>query len=521
MKINEPVTQNEVKLTENSIIISTTDKKGAITSVNDEFIAISGFSEEELIGKNHNIVRHPDMPPAAFHDLWDNIKANKPWLGIVKNRCKNGDFYWVKAYVAAIEENGQTIGYQSVRSKPSNAEIERAEKLYNNINNNKSPFFKPLSIAQTCIVMILLSICSSAMGYYFSLAFSQPAYAIAGIIAGAAISAILSSRITAPIKLAAENARKLICNPIAQQVITGKNDGLGEILLSTHLQQAKLNTLRYRASHASNQLQTSADQTARDIETTTASIGQQQNEIDQVATAINEMTATIEEVSKSIVDTATSSHQAKSEVNNINQQVSETRRIISNLESDMKNSVEVIHQLAENSLNIGTVLDVIQNIAEQTNLLALNAAIEAARAGEAGRGFAVVADEVRTLATRTAESTQEIEKIIDQIQGGAKNAVAAIDTAKQKAEDSSSCVENTENAIHSLGTAVEAIESMSNQIATAAEEQNLVSQEINQNIHAISEGISVTVASTQKTAETATLFSELSIDLKKVIQQSG
>lgn len=521
MKINEPVSQNEVKLTDNSVIISTTDLKGAVTSANDEFIKISGFTKDEIIGKNHNLVRHPDMPPAAFQDLWDNLKAGNTWMGIVKNRCKNGDFYWVKAYVASIEESGATVGYQSVRTKPTAEEIQRAESLYNGINKNKSSLIKPLSIAQTFALMIFLSSAAMVVGLYFAQENTQPLYAYLGVIGAAMISGFMALKILSPISNAADEAKKLIHNPIAQHVITGNDNRLGEIQLASHLQQAKLDTLRYRASHASKQLEFSANKTSGDIDRTMTSISQQQHEIDQVATAINEMTATVEEVSRSIGDTATSAHSAKVEVDNINEQITETRSIISNLENDMQSSVQVIHRLADNSQDIGAVLDVIQNIAEQTNLLALNAAIEAARAGEAGRGFAVVADEVRILATRTAESTQEIEKIIDQIQGAAKDAVGAIDRAKKRAEESSACVENTGKSIGAVAAAVDTIESMSNQIATAAKEQNLVSQEINRNIHVISEGISVTVASTEQTAETAVLFSELSADLKKVIQQSG
>ena len=138
MKINEPVTNNEVKLLDNSIIISTTDLKGRITHANDEFVKISGFTLDELIGKSHNIVRHPDMPPAAFADLWNDMKADKPWLGIVKNRCKNGDYYWVKAFSSPIVQNNQKIGYQSVRIKPTAEEITRAENFYAAINSSCS-----------------------------------------------------------------------------------------------------------------------------------------------------------------------------------------------------------------------------------------------------------------------------------------------------------------------------------------------------------------------------------------------
>ncbi|WP_456372493.1 methyl-accepting chemotaxis protein [Thiolapillus sp.] len=130
MKINEPVTDHEVVMKDGQFIVSTTDRKGIIRSINRDFIEISGFTTEELVGRNHNMVRHPDMPPEAFEDLWRTIKADKPWIGMVKNRCKNGDYYWVKANVTPIREHGQVTGYMSVRTKPSRKEIEQAEALY-------------------------------------------------------------------------------------------------------------------------------------------------------------------------------------------------------------------------------------------------------------------------------------------------------------------------------------------------------------------------------------------------------
>ncbi len=140
MKINEPVTNNEVVMKKDQFLVSTTDLKGRITSVNRAFVEISGFTEAELIGQSHNIVRHPDMPPEAFQDLWETIKADRPWSGLVKNRCKNGDFYWVKANVTPVREQGQTVGYMSVRTKPTRQEIEQAESFYRDIRAGKASF---------------------------------------------------------------------------------------------------------------------------------------------------------------------------------------------------------------------------------------------------------------------------------------------------------------------------------------------------------------------------------------------
>ena len=124
MKINMPVTQTQIELKDSSQIVSKTDLKGQITFVNREFIDVSGFSEAELIGQSHNIVRHPDMPPEAYEDLWTTVKSGKPWIGIVKNRCKNGDHYWVEAIVSPVQENGQVVGFISVRKKAQNSKLK-------------------------------------------------------------------------------------------------------------------------------------------------------------------------------------------------------------------------------------------------------------------------------------------------------------------------------------------------------------------------------------------------------------
>lgn len=130
MKINQPVTHREKDARAEQNLLSTTDLKGAISYVSPDFIEISGFTEEELLHKNHNVVRHPDMPPQAFECLWNSVKAGRPWMGIVKNRCKDGDHYWVDVFVMPIQRDGATEEYQSVRYKADRRWVERAEPIY-------------------------------------------------------------------------------------------------------------------------------------------------------------------------------------------------------------------------------------------------------------------------------------------------------------------------------------------------------------------------------------------------------
>jgi len=139
MKQNLPVTQVERSFPDNIPLVSTTDLKGKITFVNDAFVQISGFTREELMGMDHNMVRHPDVPPPVFADMWRTLQSNKPWMGVIKNRCKNGDYYWVNAFVTPILDNGQVIGYQSVRSKPNLNLVERTKGIYERVSRGVLP----------------------------------------------------------------------------------------------------------------------------------------------------------------------------------------------------------------------------------------------------------------------------------------------------------------------------------------------------------------------------------------------
>jgi len=213
----------------------------------------------------------------------------------------------------------------------------------------------------------------------------------------------------------------------------------------------------------------------------------QQQQIDQVATAINEMTATVQEVARNTSEAAEAAVKADEEADNGRAIVNQTLQSIRSLETTVSNATNVISTLDQDSQNIGTVLDVIKGIAEQTNLLALNAAIEAARAGEQGRGFAVVADEVRTLASRTQESTREIEETIAKLQAGAQNAVQAMTDGQEQTSLTVQKTNEVSQSLDSIAQAVGIIKDMNQQVATAGEEQSAVSNEINQNISRISE----------------------------------
>lgn len=485
MKKNLPVNNTERELAENEVIISATDLKGAITSTNETFKSISGFSDEELLYKNHNVVRHPDMPPAAFADLWKTMKEDKPWMGIVKNRCKNGDYYWVDAFVTPLLKSGKISGYESTRVKADRKIINRAEKLYQAIwaNKFKIPKFNPDYAVKLAALISGLQLITM-VGLFVSEQISVlPAVAIWG--ATSVLGYFFAKLLLKPVAIVTQQARRLIHNPLTQYVYTGRHDEAGQIELALRMLGAMNRTILKRLEQVSGILEGHAADVAGLVNDTRDGVHRQQYEIGQVATAMNEMTATVQEVARNT--------QSASEVaNSVNEQagigavkVSAAVEVIESLSSDIKDTEQSIQELANNSVEIGSVLDVIKGVAEQTNLLALNAAIEAARAGEQGRGFAVVADEVRSLASRTQESTEEIQVMIEKIQQGTQSAVDKMADVRQRSNEGMENVAISSDAIQEMQKAVETMSSLNTQIASAAEEQSVVSETIAENIENI------------------------------------
>jgi aerotaxis receptor len=489
MKINTPVTDNEVDYPEHDNLLSTTNLKGAITYCNEDFIKVSGFSEEELIGQNHNIVRHPDMPPAAFADLWSCLKREQPWMGIVKNRCKDGSYYWVDAYVTPIKENGKVNEYQSVRTKPERNTVRRAEKIYRQLMQGKTPLALRLPKFSMRTKLLAGFACAVAPPLWVLVSNSAVSGFTTGLIAALSLGAALATSwsISSRISAGARAARKVIHNPLMQLLYTDSSDEVGEMLLALKMQASELGAVVGRINDSSHTLKSSAESLAHTIEQTNVRVHEQQSQTDQVATAVHEMSATVQEVARNAAYAADGTTEAQQFADEGRSVVDETIRSIQDVAGGVEQAAGVIDQLNSDAANIGTVVDVIRGIAEQTNLLALNAAIEAARAGEQGRGFAVVADEVRTLAQRTQQSTQEIQDMVEHLQTGVDQAVQAMKQGTTKSETSVQCATAAGKALEDITMAIGKISDMNSQIATAAEEQSAVAEEINSNVSAINE----------------------------------
>jgi methyl-accepting chemotaxis protein len=266
-------------------------------------------------------------------------------------------------------------------------------------------------------------------------------------------------------------------------------------------------------------LAAAAEETSVVTAQTTSGISQQQTETSQVATAINEMNATVHEVARNAVEAATAAKEADVSFNEGKKVVDTIIEAIGALAEEVDQASRVIHDLEKESDNIGSVLDVIKGIAEQTNLLALNAAIEAARAGEQGRGFAVVADEVRTLAGRTQDSTKEIEEMISRLQSGASKAVHVMEAGKEKSRLGVEHAAAAGKALETINDAVERITGMNTQIANAAEEQSSVTEEINRNITNINHVAEQSTVGAQQIAQASDDLASLAEQLKGMVER--
>lgn len=485
MRNNLPVYDKENDFQDHKRIVSTTNPEGLIQYVNDDFIEISGFSEDELLGCPHNLVRHPDMPQAAFEDMWATLKSGSPWMGVVKNRCKDGSYYWVDAFVTPMTENGTTVGYQSVRLKPSRKIVKQASQLYASLQSKKSSLVDSLmswrpgiraTIFLSAAVAVMASVLVSQLLPGGMLGMSVQL--LAGLLAGLATASVAAK----PWRAAAAEARSIFGNAVAQKVYTGRSDELGQMLLAIKFLQSQQSTIIWRSADAANSLQTVADDASRTASCTEQFMSCMNKEVDMVSSAITQMGATVHEVAQNASQTAAATQEAFDEVSRGKAAVDSNTLVINELAERIADAEQVVNELYNNSEKIGSVVDVISAIAEQTNLLALNAAIEAARAGEQGRGFAVVADEVRSLASRTQSSTGEITEIVQSIQALARKASESMENSKESTGKSVEQARAANQVLSTIQEHVNLITDMSTQIATAAEEQSLVSEEISRNV---------------------------------------
>jgi aerotaxis receptor len=476
MRINEPVSQKERGYPDHYHLITTTDLRGKITAANEEFAEVAGYSIDELVGQPHNLIRHPDMPPGAFENLWQTIRSGESWRGIVKNRCKNGDHYWVDAFVTPIRKDGEIVEFQSVRTRPRPDQVARAEKLYTAWNRGKVPrrylaVSPPLALKLGCLYGMLAS---AILGFGLAELTLPHMLVIQGLVLSVFAALFW---LTLPMM---RSARAACCeaHPAMPWVYTGRRDESAWIEFDRQKRDAVLRAVSARMHANVGTLHGRKQRTVEWVTNSVASIRSQQDDLQDITRAFEELAESVRRVSELTARTHEATDDARQSAGQCRGQMTAMNRSLSELRDQLSVANDRMQALSEKSDAIGMVLDVISDIAEQTNLLALNAAIEAARAGDSGRGFAVVADEVRGLALRTHESTRKIDEMIGALQSETQDVVEVINNGTRSCEQTAGIAGEASETLEATLRDVDVITSCTHEVAGATEQQAALSVQV-------------------------------------------
>ncbi len=516
MRKNFPVTGVEYQLADGKYIVSKTDLKGRITYVNPYFVEVSGFSERELLGAPHNLVRHPDMPPEAFHDLWSTLQSGLPWTGLVKNRRKDGSFYWVEASATPLQEGGVVTGYLSVRCKPARADVERAERAYRDVRNGNPQrlALRQGQVVRTGLAGLVSRLLSSSLrlrvaGALAAIAMLFAAIGVAGLallggllgalFAGAGALGVLvivlleftvRHSVGIPMQRAIQAARAIAGGDLSARISTTRSDDVGQMLRA--MQQMNMNLVAMIGDVRGNVDTMSA--ATRDIAAGNLDLSAR---TERQASNLEETASSMEQLALAVRQNAGNAQVAS-------QLVGQATLVAMRGGDAVALVGATMGAISKAGKRIEDIIGLIDGIAFQTNLLALNASVEAAKAGEQGRGFAVVAGEVRALAQRSAAAAKEIK--------------ALIDATVRQLEEGDRQVADASATMTSIVASVRQVEGIMADMAEASAEQSSGIDQINLAVADMDRNTQQNAAMVEQSAEAACSLSEQAEHLRAAIE---
>ncbi|MCV2217427.1 methyl-accepting chemotaxis protein [Thauera sp. Sel9] len=494
MKNNQPVTSVETLVPEGEFIYSRTDCLGNIVAANDLFVALSGFSREELIGQPHNVVRHPDMPSAAYVDLWRALKAGEPWSGYVKNRRKDGGFYWVRAFASPVRENGKVIGYESVRRHVDRATIAEVDAAYRRMRAHPGRFEVRDGRVVRAGLVGRLSDGSLAVRFGLGLGVAAAGAVLLALAAfggwalpdawlWAVLAVVLA--VIGWLQFGVMRGVRADLSRLRETMSAAQRDGDlrrvvhveggGEVRAigdAFNAMMANLQAILINVREAAERIVAQSDTLKQSSGLVSDGAAGMSETASSTAAAVEQVTVAVGEVAEHALASAEAARETQRAAAEGMAQAERAVSEIGQLARTVGETAASMDRLRVASGEIGNIAIVIKEIADQTNLLALNAAIEAARAGEWGRGFAVVADEVRKLAERTTAATGEIGAIIGSLHDETRTAVGNAESGSKQVRLSVGLIEETQAALAAIRASAENSLSLIDGIELATREQS-------------------------------------------------
>ena len=518
MRNNQPVTQREYPLSPNDYLISRTDLKGRITFANRAFVEVSGFSAEELLGAAHNLVRHPDMPPEAFADLWTSVQAGRSWVGIVKNRRKNGDHYWVQATVTPTRVDGRIIGYTSVRSMATREQIEAAEAAYRRFRENRAAglAIRDGAVVRTGVAgfigrltritlkrrifwaqmagLVWFLVALAGVHWMSADAAAQlwpwlwGAFALA-VLSSFAAGSFLVSRVEQPVGEMLDFALRMGAGDLTTTFEHRSADEVGALARAMRTMQRSLLSVVHDIQEGMASISTATHQVAAGNSDLSQRTEQQAASLEETASSMEQLTGTVRQ-------NADNARQASGLAATASETAVRGGEAVGRV-------VQTMDEINQASRKIVDIIGVIEGIAFQTNILALNAAVEAARAGEQGRGFAVVAGEVRSLAQRSANAAKEIKGLIG-------NTVARVENGATQVSEAGATMDE-------IVQAVKHVTDIMGEISSASAEQSAGIEQVNEAVAQMDEVTQQNAALVEQAASAAGSLEEQADRLREAV----